>query len=68
MSESEERCTKCRVAFDDEIRSIALSEDTRSDSIGPLSLKAAKVLLWVFMALLLVAFVVVTEFGSVLAA
>lgn len=63
-SESDRRCSKCRVEFNDEIRAIAFEEDTRSDRIGPVSTRTAKIVLWAFMALLLVAFVAVTELGS----
>ncbi|MEG2007117.1 MAG: hypothetical protein RRX88_06855 [Raoultibacter sp.] len=61
-SQSDQYCTKCQVAFNDEIRSIAAKTDTRSDRIGPLSTKTAKIILWVFMGLLIVAFVLITEF------
>ena len=60
-SESDKRCTKCHVQFNKEIRSIAMEEDTRSDRIGPVSTKTAKRILWVFMAFLIILFVVLTE-------
>lgn len=64
VSDSSEHCTRCHVEFNDEIRAVALKEDTRSDRVGPVSTKTAKIMLWAFMALLLVAFIAVTELGS----
>lgn len=66
VSASDEYCTKCHVIFNNTIRSIAYTEDNdpRSDRIGPLSTKAAKRLLAVFMVALVVAFVVLTELSG----
>lgn len=65
-SKSDDHCTNCHVRFNKEIRSIAATPetDTRSDSVGPFSLKTAKVLLVVGMVVLLVLFVVFTEMSG----
>lgn len=65
-SASEDHCTRCHTRFNKEIRSIAYDaeSDPRSDRIGPLSTKAAKILCWVVLGLLLVAFVLATELSG----
>lgn len=62
-STSEDRCTKCHVRFTKAIRAIAydVDEDPRTDRVGPLSTKAAKIIGWMVLGMLLVVFVVVTE-------
>lgn len=61
-SKSDKYCTRCNVTFNDEVRAIAHDENPGSDRIGPFSMKTAKIILWIFMGLLIVAFVLITEF------
>lgn len=62
-SASEDHCTKCHALFNKEVRKIAYEPDSdpRSDMIGPFTTKQAKILAWIIMGLLLVAFVAATE-------
>ncbi len=62
-SASRDHCTKCHSRFNKEILSVAYTadEDPRSDRIGPVSTKTAKILGWVLLGLLLIAFVAATE-------
>ncbi|MDJ1650455.1 MULTISPECIES: hypothetical protein [Gordonibacter] len=62
-SQAEDHCTKCRTRFTKEVRAVAFTEenDPRSDRIGPVSTKTAKIIGWAVLALLLVAFVLATE-------
>lgn len=62
-STSENHCTKCHVRFTKEIRAVAFSaeSDPRNDFIGPFSTKTAKIIGWVLLGLLLIAFVLATE-------
>lgn len=62
-SRSEKHCTSCSAKFNREVLAHAVreSDDYRSDRIGPFSTKTAKRLLWVFMILMVVAFVAITE-------
>lgn len=62
-SAAEDHCTKCRTRFTKEIRAAAYTADNdpRSDRIGPVSTKTAKIFCWVALGLLLVAFVLATE-------
>lgn len=62
-SRSHEYCSKCNTRLTKEALSVAYTRDNdpRGDMIGPFTTKVAKRLLWVLIALLLVAFVVLTE-------
>lgn len=65
-SATDDQCTKCHTRFTKEIRAVAYSvdNDPRSDRIGPVSTKTAKILGWVLLGVLLVAFVVATELSG----
>lgn len=65
-SASDVRCTKCHARLDREARSLAYSteNDPRSDRVGPISTKTARIICWIVLGLLLVAFVVLTELSG----
>ena len=58
--------TKCHTRFTKEIRAAAFTvdNDPRSDYVGPVTTKVAKVICWVVLGLLLVAFVLATELSG----
>ena len=62
-SRSRDYCSKCNTRLTKEALEVAYTRenDPRADMIGPFTTKVAKRLLWVLIALLLVAFVVLTE-------
>lgn len=62
-SRSREYCSKCNTRLTKEALAVAYTRDNdpRGDTIGPFTTKVAKRLLWVLIALLLIAFVALTE-------
>ena len=65
-SASDDHCTKCHTRFTKEIRAAAFTvdNDPRSDYVGPVTTKVAKVICWVVLGLLLAAFVLATELSG----
>lgn len=65
-SKSHEYCASCNTRLTKEVLSVAYTpvNDPRSDMIGPFTTKTAKRLLWVLIALLLLAFIVLTEISG----
>lgn len=61
-----DHCTRCNALFDKQVRSIAYTEDAdpRRDSIGPVSTRTGKYLMWGAIALLLIAFAVATNWAA----
>lgn len=62
-SRYEKFCSGCGAKFNKEVLShtVRESNDGRSDYIGPFKTKTAKILLWIFMGLMVLAFVIITE-------
>lgn len=65
-SRSREYCSRCNTRLTKEALAVAYTRenDPRGDAIGPFSTKVAKRLLWALIALLLVAFIVLTELSG----
>lgn len=65
-SRSREYCSKCNTRLTKEALEVAYTRDNdpRGDMIGPFTTKVAKRLLWVFIGLLIIAFVVLTELSG----
>lgn len=65
-SSSLDHCTRCNALFDKQVRSIAYTEDAdpRADSIGPVSTRTGKYLMWAAIAVLLVVFAVATNWAA----
>lgn len=65
-SSSLDHCTRCNALFDKQVRSIAFTEDAdpRVDSIGPVSTRVGKYLMWAAIAVLLIAFAVATNWAA----
>lgn len=62
-SRYEKFCSSCGAKFNKEVlaHTVRESRDSRSDYIGPFKTKTAKILLWIFMGLMVLAFVLITE-------
>ena len=58
-SRYEKFCSSCGAKFNKEVlaHTVRESRDSRSDYIGPFKTKTAKILLWIFMGLMVLAFV-----------
>lgn len=65
-SRSHEFCSNCNTRLTKEVLEVAYTRenDPREDMIGPFTTKTAKRLLWVLIALLLLAFIVLTEMSG----
>lgn len=61
-----DHCTRCNALFDKQVRSIAYTEDAdpRNDSLGPVSTRTGKYLMWAAIAALLILFAVATNWAA----